>query len=413
MFDRPMTMHYKAVLDVYLPEEASSREAPELFIRLVNIVQAYLNAMGFMDINRQYLENYGLFASADDRRKVSVASYRPSEPEGLPFVWAVKLIHHDDENRYRTWFTHIGINQDNDEHLRLFFAQLYADSLSDRISDIRLPNRQTPMFIEMLLRSHEINCCNGNYIIPAEAIKMTLEDIPIFTDMLFDSGRTIPVILHACPDLIEPNGLFSRLKGNAVLYYTSDFGVLDEANQYLPDHLQVCQDFIWIYLPMYEGELRPPLSIDARYINEKGARRIVDTVGRAYSECLRSDERNAFVSADFIHELRTTKKMMELENSHQRTQAQIKSLVTQSTRLEKERDAARDVLDSMKAHGILEYEELLSSCMQELDSTKETLKGLVDRLYLDMGKNFLPQNHESTLMNELEKALFACFSVRR
>lgn len=413
MIDRPMTLCYKAVIDVYAPEESNFPEPRGLFTRLLDIVHDYLASATRLDINRGYLENYGQLTSADARQKATIASHHLLETNPYPFLWAIKITQQDDENRYRTWATHIGINQDSDAHLELYFAMFYADNVSGRLGNVHTPPKVTPVFVAMLLESKDIVCVTGNYIVPTEPIHMTYDDIPFLKDMLFDPQRTLPIIFHTCPHLIDPAGLHMRLLGNAVLYYTSDVGVIIETSLSLPDHLQIEQDYIWFFMPPVDGELHPPASIDARDIVSKGPRKIVDIISQAYSEHLRSRERDGFITISHIFDLRNARKVEELEKGSLRLSAKVKELNAKMSKIEQEKEAAHAVLSAMKARGILEYEELLSSCMQELDATKDALKGLVNRLYLDMGKNYLPQNHESALMNELEKALYACFSMRR
>lgn len=407
MIFKPTTLFYKTMLEIQQPLISEASNDLGLLTKVLDMTYNHIAYAAALEINRHQFQTHGMFKSKDGMSKATIASCNLVRGQPYPFLWAIMITQHDKECPKRTWYTHIGIRQDNAETLRLFYANYYADSLYGNVQNMRAPVLRVPEYINEILCTEAFVCSTGKYIVPSYAIDLTYDDIPIFIDILNDPGRTIPVIVLACPDILDPDELNGCLMGNLIIFYTADIGLLIELNNRLMPDLSIEFDGLRIFFPIREGSdsYHPIMSI--KEISEIGGRQIIKRLSKAYSRSYRSDEWRDFVTVDQIQGLRQQQMNEELKTELDATKKKLKNSEDRANRIQSELSMLKE---KYSARDIQEYEEFLQICIAEKDALEAMVNDITARI--NSGRDFRPAYDESVLINGLELSIQAAMKGR-
>mgnify|MGYP004556008319 FL=1 len=212
MIDPMYTMIHKVILHI-VPSHAMY--ADSLWNEVISFLHAEIMHIAALDVA---LESFatGLAVSSADGSCALRTVFVPPDEDSRVSLWALRLRERDPYLNYRTKTTHIGIQQSSPYEIWMYIVVLNADSLGGRFVLPRPISKEIPSFVYLLFRHPELQCISGQFALRANAIMLIPQWIDHFLDLLYDGGRSLPVILITCPDIISPGELQKQLLGNAI-----------------------------------------------------------------------------------------------------------------------------------------------------------------------------------------------------
>lgn len=162
----------------------------------------------------------------------------------------------------------------------------------------------------------------------SNAIMLIPQWIDRFLELLYDGGRSLPVIMITCPDLISPGELQRQLLGNAIVCFCDDPNTIFLLNDRLPPSCSVPLDSIRTYLPFTRDERRQPVHpiIALPDIQRLGSQEIYAAFRQAYCENLRASERSAFITVDTCRTVQMERKQAALCQRLVRADADLRGM---------------------------------------------------------------------------------------
>lgn len=403
MIYKPMRLQYKATFDIYRPDESCSQSG-QLLADVLDALYNYVQINTPLRLTRTAFASHSFVAADDNRCRISIASIQMTKGSTYPLLWALDMVRRDFENPKRTWITSIGIRQDSEDVLKLYFSLWHIDNLSGYLAFMKPPVRCVPDLLRNLMADNRFLCCTGGFIMPTDPIELHADTMQLFMDILNDPMRSIPLIALCCPDVIHPTGLNVRLQGNAIIFFSAEPEPILDLNSELPPDMRVDLDGLRVYLPKNAEMLyqhHPQFNIHT--ILEAGSKNVVAYMAQAYSESFRSDEWRNFVTVDQILKMRAEQKVEELEALRAR---QAKTIENQKMTIGK-------LSDDMSRHSphAVPGDELLALCLAENEALTHGVRDIIRRISEEV--RFVPSLKDDSPLFELEKTIAAFQYVRR
>ena len=406
MIDPMYTMIHKVILHI-VPSHAMY--ADSLWNEVISFLHAEITHIAALDVTLESFAS-GLAVSSADGSCALRTAFVPSDEDSRVSLWALRLRERDPYLNYRTKTTHIGIQQSSPHEIWMYIVVLNADSLGGRFVLPRPISREIPSFVYLLFRHPELQCISGQFALRSNAIMLIPQWIDHFLDLLYDGGRSLPVIMITCPDLISPGELQRQLLGNAIVCFCDDPNTIFMLNDRLPPSCSMPLDSIRTYLPFARDERRQPVHpiIALPDIQRLGSQEIYAAFRQAYCENLRASERSAFITVDTCRTVQMEREQAALCQQLVRADADLRGMKKDLSASQDRCQSLQDQLDALSEKhartGVEEYEALLNECMEEADRTKHTLQNLVEQLY-SAAPDFTPPQNAPAFIKDLYDAL--------
>ena len=385
MLELAQTIMHKAILHILPAGSTRGRAFTDL---VLGILRSEIERMSSLNLSAEEFSTDGVYASEDSAHHLHIACVPFPPDHRYPIYWAMRLTSRDPVLRHRVHTLHLGLQQTSDFEITLYIANTCSDDLGGRLTTARPVAKKLSPLVPLLLTHPDLRCVTGNYVLLNESIMLTNESMEFVLGMLLDPGRTLPVLLVTCPDLIDPDALHACLQGNAVVCFTDDPQIVACLNENLPENSLVNMDTIHIYLPFsdryfLQGKGHRILSLNDIYrLTPQG---IYHLCYQAYCAYLRKSERSTFVTVDLCIAINQRRQFLALQGELSDARLRIQSL---DVSLKAVRDAKEQLNRDYKAlqneqsmSNTREYEALLEENMKELDSIKEALRSLTSQLY--------------------------------
>lgn len=408
MIEFSQTLQHKAILHILPTKSIRGIRFTRLVLSILYDVLA--GAVGFKAPIEEFCSNLNTEIE-DGSYRLQTVSVPPFGRAAHPFLWALRLDARNLSQKHSVQTIHIGIHQLSDFELTLYFASLREDCPDDHLTAIP-PNvcRISPL-VETLLTHPDLHCVTGNHVLLNKSIRLTKQSMGFFLELLFDASRTIPIILVACPELVDPDCLHACLQGNAVICYTREQAVLLALNDRLPAALSAAEESIRIYLPMGKFPLQQELIhpyIPLSEICRMGANGIYTACYRAYGAHLRRSECDEFVTVDTCKALIREQELAALNARIVLLERNLSAAEAALVCSEEKHNNLRAEVDILKASckdkNISAYEEMLSDSLSEVSMFKTGIQSLLCQLYTP-GESIHLDDSASPLLHDFCEAL--------
>lgn len=405
MLEPAQTILHKAVLHI-LP--AGSTRGKSFTSLVLNILRDEVEQISGLYLSMEEFSIDSIYTSEDSAHRLRIASVSFPAEHRYPIYWAMRLTSRDPVLRHRIHTLHIGLQQTSDFEMTLYIAAMCSDDLGGRLTAARPVARKLSPLVPLLLTHPDLRCVTGDHVLLNESIMLTNDSMEFVLSMLLDTGRTLPVFLVTCPDLVDPDILHSYLQGNAVVCFTDDPQTVIYLNENMPENCLADIDAIHIYLPFTDRNFLPSkshrvIALDDIYrLTPQG---IYHLCYQAYCAYLRKGERDAFVTVDLCMAINQRRQFLsaqnELKDAHERIEAleaDLKKIKDANAQLEHDFTAIQDRMATDNVH---EYEVLLDETIREMDALKDALRSLTSQLYNTSAEPDLPQPLDDLLTDFL------------
>lgn len=344
MFDASQTLFYKASLFMRDVQDGHSRKLLDDVFRFVH---AYITSLAPWQIDYDQFMIHGRYETTDQLVRVQIGSQTENPPVNI-FSWAAKIRIKDPDNKRRIWVTHIGI-QEYPIKNRIFirYAEFYQDYIHLKLTPMAAPEKLTPSFVKDLVCNEAFPFEAGKYPLPYQPIELCPQFLNAFQDMLWDPERSIPILMITCPDLLSPVRIAAATLGNAAVFYTSNPTYVDILNSQLPPDTQIVFDTLQVFLPVKNDTVGHRTNT-ADIIQRYGEMSIIQSVRRAFCECMSGEERQQFITYDDIIQKRNFHKLRDFSEECNTLGEQNKELKQTVIDLRKNITSYREEINILK-----------------------------------------------------------------
>ena len=405
MFDPTCTLLHKCLLSV-IP--SSHLQGPDLLNSVLTTISAYIHSETELLIPSEKMAGNFATETPDRRHRLIFSHISPSDAP-YPVHWAVRIKSGDLTARYRTYVQHIGITQSSSYELSVHIASTCTDHLGGRFAAYRPPLKRVTPLVELIFSNADIRCVTGNHVLLNKSMRLTNQSIEYFLNLLYEKSRTLPVILVACPDIVNPDLLHSLLLGNAIVCSAGDPGIIMLLNDYLPESLRVSAGSIRIYVPFNtqtgNSAYHPviPLSDIYRITPVE----VINMLYRAYAENFRQQELRSFITIDTCTELRTRQYVSDLKSQLASALERLKATDEKYALLQSEYEklsCASSAENPLPADEV--YESLLGEYTSELTLIKDGLQYLMSQTYGSSQIIAIPDGAHSLVIDLIKSVNF-------
>ncbi len=292
MLDLSARVFYKAHFDV-----EASHQGVSVFDEIIYGLYNWLYRKYGQPIanwNWQQLRRYGEFQTADCKVEANSTSYT----EKNRLYWACKIEEYQNqdaadektiEEAPRIWTTEVGFEQLSMTKATISYVLYYRDKAGFIGTIANPPTLNVPGFIKTLLFSKKLNCLCGDVKLYAHSQKIDVGYGMKFAEKVEQGDREIPLILVA-PVMseedeveysVDPESIAKNVMGNAIVYYPTTMGALDEINYFISKELQCRPGQIMIYWSANASTKHRYIS--AYQAETLGENEIVNILRRAFS----------------------------------------------------------------------------------------------------------------------------------
>ena len=326
----------------------------------------------------------GQFESVDETVKAQIASFQTSEGQTKSTLWALRIRIRDSASKRRTWVVQIGLREIDADLIKLYYALGYNDHMAGSFSLPKPLMISISEPIDVFFTASQVRCLCGAYPWPAAAIELRHALLPDFLGQLQDDKRSVPIVLISCPDVVNPDVLYHMAKGNFLVYWCADAGVVSRMNDHLPEQFRTPWDSVRVFLPFGEAQQFHPLFTFSD-IERISADTLFASLYQAYCQYLRAEDRREFVTLQDIAKLRdanilsTLRARLDVSEENERKLSD--KLSKTSIEYENLQKQWTTLSEKHKQSAAAEYEELLSEAIDEADALKTGIARLTARLY--------------------------------
>ncbi len=406
MLEPTAAMTYKAI--IHITQAPRSQDQTKLFDVILSYIADYLSSRFSITFDSPRFVSGQTYKAEQDGYSIRSAPLFQENGAQEPVQWAVSVRCRDVSNKRRNWINHIGLEQQDDGSFILYYAEYCAVHQAGSIVHFKTPASAPPVLLKMLMGCRSLCCFSGVdplVYTPWHLVETGIED---FVSILYDTKRTVPIVLITCPELVDTRLLVSKTLGNVSVYCMDDYKTHALLCKELPVELCFSWGAIKIYMPFGVNRTYH-FTIPYQDVAELGSEGITDAIYRAFCTCLTGDERRAFVSLDCIYETfkqRNSDKLKAqaaaLSEECQRLRAANEQLVREQSEMSAELTSIRDRLEQSD---VLAYEELISEASNEVSQLKHGLSILTERLYADPKEEISAEGLECDALRDLAMAL--------
>lgn len=402
MLDLPIQMFYKAIFLI----RGNSR-TKSLYEDAIDFVFDYVTTKIGIPIAYDQFVTHSFYELPDHSVKARGISHR----EQGSSLWALKLRLNDPEITRRTWYIHIGIQQEKSDGsmLRLCYAQYYSDYVAGCMHMLTKPVPQTPDFVVQVVHEEAFDCTvTESFKLPSISVPLNETTLHSFPDLLFDSARIIPIVVITCPDLLDPMRVASFTLGNTIVFETPDPFVVERINSALPNSLHLSFDSFQVYPPARDTLIQPrayPSDTIQRY-----GERVILALRQSFCEGTNAQERRQFITYDDIVRIRNPDRVTEEENKNKRLQkdlaqgeAERKALRSELASITERLEWTESLLGKDLLGKVTELEHVLLDSMNRDEAVKQQLRQIAAALF----KNEMPDIAELPVSKEIALILEA------
>lgn len=321
-------------------------------------------------------------------------------------MWALTAKVKDPSYNRRRWIYYIGLREQDDSSVQLYYAKCYYDHLAGSVSSPKPIEQIRDPFPDPLFFNDHIQCMCGKYPLPLEACVLSHTTLPRFINYLQDDTRKIPLILITCPWILSPEILQDRMIGNAIIFWCEDSSVAMRLNSILPKNMYTPWESVRVFVPLAGDNVFHPL-YTYEDIRTVGNQIFAAGLVQAFCQSFRSEDVRGFVTIDDISRVRDKQYIELLLSQAKEKSAENQSLKQQCDKLRAANAETAEKLAALEERPDLdEYETLLNDLMRETDALRKGISSLSVRLYSCNGSSFQPDGHEPiALLQELAHAI--------
>lgn len=405
MFDPTCTLLHKCLLSI-IP--ATELQEPDLLKSVLAAISEHIHSDTGICIPCEKLTGDFSTESHDRLHRLHV-NYIDSADAPYPIHWAVRIKSGDPTARYRVYTQHIGVRQISAYELSVHIATTSTDHLGGRFTTFRPPVKRVSPLVERLFSNADIHCVTGNHVLLSRSMRLTNQSIEYFLNLLYEKTRTLPVILVACPELVNPDLLQSYLLGNAVVCSTGDPGIIMLLNDYLPEPLRPAFGSIRIYVPfnasVSSSVFHPviPLSDIYRITPPE----VINMLYRAYAENFRQQELHSFISTETCADLRTRQQISSLKTQLAAALENLRIAGDKYSQLQASYEKLSGELSENATPPTNEvYESLLGEYTTELTLIKDGIQYLLSQTYGPSQIISIPEGSHALIIDLIKSVNF-------
>ena len=213
---------------------------------------------------------------------------------------------------------------------------------------------------------------------------LTESDIEEFVHLLYDQGRTLPIALITCPDLVSPSALCRLALGNLIVCWLDDPQVFDLLCDRLPQNLLFPWDSVKVFLPFSKGECFHPV-LRPEDIQRMGGQEALAGIYRAYCTCPTGDERRTFIDLDAVYSLLRSQSITNMKEQIDQLRNHADQLEHENSRLHEQCAAVENVRlaleEKLAASDIPAYEALLEESTENAEQLRSGIQAFTEALY--------------------------------
>lgn len=351
-----------------------------------SIICDYLHRCYAVSIEPSQLRR-GLMKSNDETCSIRSAFVYPNPSDKEFLHWATLIRIHDTALRRRNWTVRIGLTQHDASSATLYHAVSYSDHQAGSFSVFRPPVLTPPLLPQLLLSHPGLRCQSGHYALSDAPWTLTGSDIEEFIHLLYDQGRTLPIVLIACPDLVSPSALCRLALGNLIVCWLDDPQVFNLLCDRLPQNLLFPWDSVKVFLPFSKGECFHPI-LRPEEIQRMGGQEALAGIYRACCTCPTGDERRAFIDLDVVYSLLRSHSIADMKEQIDQLRNRADQLEHENSRLHEQciavENAQQALEEKLAASDIPTYEALLEESTENAERLRSGIQTFTEALY---GKN--------------------------
>lgn len=362
--------------------------------RVIHYVSEWLQKKwryALKDVDLSVLEKGCDLHEKDRSGSVSIKSDSFLENENFLF-WACQISEQKaPKEKYapRTWITEIGIRPLEKGKIEFSCVIYYTDRPGFIGLCEKEPDPNIPKFIGSIIKDPEMECSSGCDTIFIEPTKLSVGDWVSFWDKITDDTRELPYIFIS-PQInresgkgqliIDPQTMAIAAGGNALVFYATDMGIIEEMNYYCPEEYKCYGGAIRIYAN--KVKLDDPLDshrhryIAVNTITELGVNTVVQMIRRALAQDVHFYE-TFFRLRDCVQKREVYARQMRLTELHQQHEAEKNKLQKENEK-ETEYWYSEATSEAQKRVQAEEENDLLREEMREIKSENYNLTMEID-----------------------------------
>jgi len=373
---------YKVILKI-IPASKEA-EPVNLFETVLSCIADYLERRFSLRLNRSIFCSGQPYSIANSSTKLHTAIIKTESRTFERFHWAASIHFRDPINPRLNWTYHIGVEQAKPTELILCATENYFYYCAGSFSCSKSPQPALLPLIKDLLNAPAISCVSGAHRLTDAPWDISPEDVQDFLALLNNPKRTVPLVVVACQDPVDPHLICSRTIGNLIVCCVKDLNTYAALCGVLPPEHQFQWGSIKVFLPIaIKNAFHPPISY--QQITALGAEGVAGIIYQAFCTCMTAAERKIFVSLETIQESLAIRNLSDLKLQNATLDRECNLLRKQNEELQSSQRELSDQLDFFKTK--LEqsdtptYELLLTDAIKDNDRLKKCLSLLTNRLY--------------------------------
>lgn len=324
-------------------------------------------------------------------------------------VWALTMKLTDQTYMRRRWIYRIGMRAVSDTTAKLYYAKCYYDHMAGSIAEPHPVTNQRDQFLDELLFHDQVQCLCGSHCMPMEPIELKRNGLKLFLEMVYDTMRTVPIILITCAWYISPEQLHDKMLGNTVIFWCDDASIVISLNERLPKHMYTNWDSVRIFMPTTGPKIfHPQYSVET--IRKMGVQNFEEGLCQAYCRSFCSEDYRNFITLEDILKENDRRQTLSILEEKKQKESELREAKERNAALIAENEEFRKKISTLSAckkdASIEECETLLSEVMKENDIIKDGIMNVCARLYGSIGKRFQEDETESNaIIRELSHAI--------